>query len=381
MVKQSEKYRAELNAGIFIIAVISIFIFGVLWLRYFALAPEMTIKILFDKPGVLNEGFRVYYQGVEVGKISRIGISKDMKKTIVYTDIYREGFTLPKNSTGAVIAEGIAGQKYIALNYPENPSKEMLEDGDSIRGLDTFTITDIQNSLKELIEKGELDKLVDKTNKLFDLQLEMTENLNEVVNANKKDFGVVVKNISQASDKVSDLVVNLNDLISDKSFKSDITKTFKNTSEFSEKINRLAGNENLTTTVDNAAVASANIKELSENAKLTGEKADVAMNSINKTLDKVVLITENVDDFTKRVNEIKTNADLFENVNETFLKAQKTLESFECLSDGISEMLSKRFLLIKLLFGRPGAKLDNCDKPPLLKNVPCLPDKKAHIKK
>ena len=71
MPKQSEILAAEFNAGIFIIITIIMFIFVILWLRYFAVRPYMTVIASFRKTGPITTGTQVYYKGVNVGRVGK----------------------------------------------------------------------------------------------------------------------------------------------------------------------------------------------------------------------------------------------------------------------------------------------------------------------
>lgn len=359
MTTQKEKKSTELKAGIFIIASVALFLFGVFWLRYFTLIPEMQWTILFKKPGILNSGYKVYYQGMEVGKISDIKLSKDYKYTMVKADIYEKDFTLPENSTASVIAEGIAGQKYIILNAPEHPVKNRLKDGSVIMGNDVYTLTDLQDSIKELVNSGKIQGFIKKTDNLMNLQITMTENLNAFMNENRKDVRLFSRNAANSSLLLTKTLEDINEISSDPKVKTDIKQIVLNGESFSSELNKIVGDEKIKTSINNVAEASKNLKDVS----VSGQKA---LDSVNNSLG-------GIGTYTNKITGSASGTNLFTNFNNTVLASQEAVNSVKCLTDGVSDMLSKRFLLFKFAFGQPGKALSKCQNPSCQKAQNCKP--------
>ncbi|MEI7473295.1 MAG: MlaD family protein [bacterium] len=350
MNNQKVKTVSEFKAGIFIVSTVGLFIFGVLWLRYFALMPQMKWNVLFKKPGILSEGFKVYYQGLEVGKISKIELSKDYKYTIVRLNIYQKDFILPNNTTASVVSEGIAGQKFIVLNLPDKPSKVKLKDGAWIKGQDVYTLTDLQDSIKDFMQSDKLKNFIAQSQELMNLQVEMSKNMNQIAKDNKNDIRTFSKNAAGTSILVKSTLANVDGLLSDRTFKGDIRQILSNGSAFSSDLRKITGDENIKTAIKNAAEASENFKQVSKDSKDT-------LKITNNTLGVV-------NNYTNKVSNSQSGPNLFSNLNETVLASQEAVNSIKCLSDGVSEMLSKKFLLFKFAFGQPGKALNSCTRVP-----------------
>lgn len=349
MTTQKEKKTTEIKAGIFIIASLALFLFGVFWLRYFTLIPEMQWTILFKKPGILNSGYKVYYQGMEVGKISDIKLSKDYKYTMVKADIYEKNFTLPENSTASVIAEGIAGQKYIILNIAKNPAANKLKDGSVIIGNDVYTLTDLQDSIKELVNSGKIQDFIKKTDNLMNLQVKMTENFNTFMEENRNDVRLFSMNAASSSVLLRKTLSDINEVSSDSKIKSDLKQIVFNGKSFSSELSKIASDENIKESIHNVATTSKNLKEVS----VSSQKA---IDSVNNSLG-------GINSYTNKITGSSSGTNLFTNLNDTVLSSQETLNSIKCLTDGVSDMLSKKFLLFKFAFGQPGKTLNSCQCP------------------
>jgi ABC-type transporter Mla subunit MlaD len=349
MTTQKEQKTTEIKAGIFIIASLALFLFGVFWLRYFTLIPEMQWTILFKKPGILNSGYKVYYQGMEVGKISDIKLSKDYKYTMVKADIYEKNFTLPVNSTASVIAEGIAGQKYIILNIAKKPAADKLKDGSVIMGNDVYTLTDLQDSIKELVNSGKIQDFIKKTDHLMNLQVTMTENFNTFMNENRNDIRLFSKNAASSSILLRKTLSDINEVSSDPKIKSDLKQIVFNGKSFSSELSKITRDENIKESINNVAAASKNLRDVS----VSSQKA---IDSVNNSLG-------GIGSYTNKITGSSSGTNLFTNLNDTVLSSQETLNSIKCLTEGVSDMLSKKFLLFKFAFGQPGKALNSCQSP------------------
>src|SRR3989339_2180054 len=102
MPRESEKKGAEFKAGIFIIVILALLIFSVLWLRYFAIRPQMTIIAKFVNPGPITTGLPAYYKGLNIGSIRKLAFTEDYKYSLLHIEIYQKNFKIPKNVSAVI---------------------------------------------------------------------------------------------------------------------------------------------------------------------------------------------------------------------------------------------------------------------------------------
>jgi len=175
-------------------------IFSVLWLRNFSIAAEKTITVRFRDTGPISQGLPVYYQGLNVGRIKEIKYSDDYKYTLAVVEIHKKNLNLPQNVYAETRTEGITGQKYLALVYPEQPSYNTLQDGDIIEGR-LSAMQEVQANIGESLRNGKIQNAVG-------------------------DVRVTALNAAEASQKINDLIVIIEQIILDN--RPEINKILKN---------------------------------------------------------------------------------------------------------------------------------------------------------
>jgi len=317
--------NAEFNAGIFILVSLVLFLFSIFWLRHFAFSPEMTVIGRFKDPGPVESGMLVYYQGVNVGKVSKLGFSDDYKYTYVYMDVYNKDLRLPDNVTAAIKIQGIAGQKYICISYPENPSGDLLAEGDIIEGETPFGIDELQAFLKKEIESGNIQKMfrnmeqaIANANETTIKMGETSERLNTLFAKYDIDIGGIIKSTSGATDEFNRAMANINNIVKSEEFQEDIKNTAKNASQLLEK-------------------TETNTQQVFDQIQDTR-----LIPNINYTIGKAYSAMDQAE--------------------QAFLAGENTACRFDCVGKNVSRMLNQKFLLFKLMFGNPGESLGECEE-------------------
>lgn len=323
MLRKLKPGSAEFKAGVFIILSLALLVFSILWLRYFAISPEKRIIARFKDPGPVESGIPVYYQGVNVGRVPKVGFSKDFKYTYVYIDIYNKELELPANVNARVKIEGIAGQKYVCISYPKKPVDRMLASGDIIEGESPFGLDDVQDFFKREFESGRFQKAI----KDFETSL---------ANADKAAI-----QIGQASKKISLMFTK---------YDKDIDGIIKSTSGVTEGLNK-------TITGVNRVVDSPEIQK-----------------EVREAVSGVHRIVQNTEAGTEHIFGDIESTQIIKNTNTTVQKAFQTMDTaedafkdggkaarrFDCIGRNVSQMLNQRFLLFKLMFSNPGKPLGEC---------------------
>jgi len=153
MQKKSENGKDLFKAGLFVIFCMSLIIFSIFWLRFFSFTTEKTIIAKFAECGPISKGTPVFYHGVNIGKVKDVTFSKDFKDTLVEIAIYKKNMDLPKNVSTQIKIEGLTGQKYLDIIYPDKPSGQILADNDVITG-NLSDMQLIQKALSSAVTSG-----------------------------------------------------------------------------------------------------------------------------------------------------------------------------------------------------------------------------------
>jgi len=414
MPKTTNKSKSEFKAGIFIILSIALLIFTVLWIRYFAVKPSMNIIAAFKNPGPIARGLPVYFQGVNVGKVDKVRFSDDFKYTLVYIEIYYEGLKLPSNSTARVESQGITGQKYLEIAYPANPSQVYLTNNATIYGEQAFGIAELQRMLGEQIKSGRLQKIINEFEESFLLQkqlsikLEQTaDNINKVLLSNKDKINIIFKEGAASSQKLKLVLNNLNEVVGDPAVKRDFKDLVASTSSVGRNVSNLLGDNTLRETIlrnsENVGRLINNTNNLLEGLQTTAGRTPGLASNLNTLLADLDELVNNLNLYSEEVYDQLNRTGTICNLNNSILKAGRAFDEagnffgssntalssisrsqtgknigvlftetlqntnqaakrFDCFNRNLSTMLNKRFLLLRLLFGKPGSSLEECEK-------------------
>lgn len=316
---------SRLKAGIFIIISIVLLIFCVFWLQYFSFRPVMRIFIQFKNPGPLTNGLRVYYRGLNLGSINDIEPSEDYKSTIIKVNIYKKGLKIPANVTATVKSEGITGQKYIDLEYPETPSETFLSNNAVIAGNKGFDLSEVQDFISKHLNNGDFEKMIadfkaslKETRSTAHYADLVAKRANTILTNNEENVNNLILAGLGSTVGLEKLTNTLNSIIHE----SQLKKTLRNTRQITEDIKVIT-----------------NDKKFQSNIKSTVSGVNEFVTPLDNHSDSIVQI-----------------------VKDTGTSATKMMQDTSCtvnkigyVSDGVAEMLGKRFLLFKLMFGQPGS--------------------------
>ncbi len=318
------------------IPLILLAVFVILYIFKYVLKPAIILE--FKDSQIVPKGTVVEFKGHKISKIHKIKLSDDLKKTYAYFRLKSMFMKLPRNIIATLRINKNTGKEFIQLQLPENPSKKKLRHNivikaESAPSLDAF--------IEEQLEKGTLDTVsgdftetmtnINKTTR----KIEQTVNqINSIIKDNRNNINITISALARTAQNIEKISKNINTITKDKKLKDNIIDITTNVESFTKNIDKITINiDRLTTS-----------KELTRTMKSLEE----SMESLKYTSANLRNITKNVDCATRTLHVT------FGKVNCLLDNANITTKNLYCLSNGAQIMLSKRFLLPRMMFGKPG---------------------------
>jgi len=341
-----------------IIILIVLLILGIFGLYKYLSHPDMTIIVKYKEvPPVIRRfpktNINAFYRGYKVGYCSKINLSDDQKYIIFYLGIHYKNLKLPKNTKIYLNTEDLYGSMHFSLDYPDNPSSKLLSNGDVIYG--TGAYDRIDKYLIKDIEEGKLGQIISNMVVITDfLKKEAINNNGELNNflksieISRNDFGLFINELRQ--------------IINDPALKQGIkfsSRTLNNvnqileTRELRETITKAP--KSIDKTIKNLEAINKNTPEITKNLTLTNHNFLETNETVNKTNSLLSTTNCNLETINCKVPVIPSGL----------------LEKVDCLSNELIEMLNKRFLIFRFMFGKPGSSFKNCKQ----NNCKCLKSK------
>ncbi len=335
------------NRMIIIDSIIILFMLG-----YFLSAlihrPYMHITIEYkDIPPVSTNLFlhriNVHYRGYSVGYVHKIELSEDQQHIEFKVNIMYKNLRIPKNSIIVFKPENLYGSRYLDISYPESPSRELLNDGDVIKGIAAYESVD--QYLLEDMKTGKTGQLI---NNLVTITDEINKSLKNKDNA---------KLLNQSAGDVALILENTKNLVADKKMQANLKNTIKYSSNSFKAMDAILSNEE--------------IKESINKAPETISKSINTLDTMNTNISEVIKtipeMNQNMSTANKLISDVNGNLSSINTkvpeVPSSLIKsAQQLIQKTDCFETELSKILSKRGVLLRFMFGSPGKSLKKCSQ-------------------
>jgi len=301
--------------------------------------PQKTIIVKFKDAGPLPDKLPVYYKGIKIGKVTKADFSDDYRHTFLTVKIDNKDFNPPKNiyaelrieDLAQVKAKGFSLKKYLAVVYPAKPSQEKLKDGDIIEGRSSY-INQFQDFFKKSVKKEQIEATANDVfssttnlNKISENLMRTTKRIDDFLAKNQKNFDEIVDNSRAATENFSHSSAAIREF----------TETTLN-------------NPDLKLALQDMPAITENIKDITSSARL------IAVNpcfqeGLMKTSYGMGRFAEKLD---RSVNETDLRC-LVKNTNRILCR-------YDCFGESLSDLLTKRFLILRMFFGKPGSAFEKC---------------------
>lgn len=291
--------KEKIKVGIFVFSGIFIIILALIYIIGLNLKKNTNhYYIIFQNESVqgLTRGSFIKYQGVDIGKVKNISISKkDINSVRVDVDIDKN-IELKQNMYAILNILGITGLKYIEITGGTNNAKSIKINGKIPSKKSVFS--NITDKMDEIAVNAanllyNLNALTNDSTKLLIKQ--SLKNINSITN-DVKSFSTIVKpqiestfvSLNKSLLEITPVVKNLKILtnsISNENFLNGINKAIKNSN-------------NILTNVDSSIIV------LKKAIKTNNSTIDQKRNSIVNIINSLENVTNNLEHFSK---DIKNN--------------------------------------------------------------------------
>jgi len=334
-----------------IVIFIVLLILGIIGLYKYLSHPDMTIIVKYKEvPPVIRRfpktNINAFYRGYKVGYCSKMTLSDDQKYIVFYLGIHYKKLKLPKNIKIFLNTEDLYGSMHFTLEYPDNPSSQLLSNGDAVYG--TGAYDRIDKYLIKDIQEGKLGRIISNLVVITDVLKKETDNNNYKLNT-------FLKNINKSGGSLELFLNDLRDIIDDPRIRQDIKSTIKTSSRSFKNINQLLETkelkkiitkapESIDKTVKNLEAINKNTPEITKNLTQTNQNFLETNETVNKTNSLLSTTNCNLETVNRKVPAIPSGL----------------LEKADCLSNELIEILNKRFLIFRFMFGKPGSSFKKC---------------------
>ncbi len=251
------------------------------------------IFIKFAKSGPLYKNMPVCFKGYAIGKTQKVILSDDYQYTLVKIVLYPKNPKLPKDIEGVVKKHDVL-KNYIDLIPSEEPSTELVKNGDIIDGTPIF---EVSTFLSAIADSGLIIPLI-------------------------QHFSDTALSLNRTSNKIGNFFSDSRSILKDN------RQNLKNTTE---SLNKITSNIN---------------------ASFSKDKLNDTTSNINKSATNIQTITENVKNITQNVDCATRNLD------KTMAKIDCSATNVKCITGGFRVALAKRFAVLRILLGKPLNKAD-----------------------
>lgn len=331
--------------GVVILAILTSFL---IYKIFYKLTHRTDLKFIvqYDYVPAINKDINIFridvhYRGYDVGDVTDVKLSKDQRHIEFYVDIHYKGLKLPANSPIIFKTENIYGARYLSVEPQKKPSGKFVQNGDVIDGKEAYERID--EYLIEALSSEQSKRMI---KNLYDITNVLEESLKNKDNA---------KLLNQSSGDLAVILENLRTFTEDTTFQKDIKSAVKHSSGSLRNINEILQKTEIRETIIKSPET---INQTMNNIKSMNEsmgKVSQTLPDINKNLTSVnTLLTDSNCNLCTINTKIPTiPQSLVENAEQLVVKTN-------CFESELSKILSKRFLILRLMFGNPGKSFKTC---------------------
>ena len=254
--------KKEIKIGIFAVVVLLASWAGIRFLSGLdVFSRTRTYYVDYTEVSGIAQASPVMILGVKVGSVTAIKLDPTKAEGVELTLEVSRDYNLPIDSKAKLFSDGLMGGKAIAIEY--GTSAEFLKNGDHLTAAYDKGLMDIAGA--------ELEGLTKKIGEALTSLTATLDNVNGMLDENRKSFGGVMKNIDSMTDTMDDVLTGK---------KQDLAAIVENLSAFADALGRNSAQidsmvNNVATVTDQFAAAN------------VAESLQQTLTKLNETLDKL----------------------------------------------------------------------------------------------
>jgi ABC-type transporter Mla subunit MlaD len=306
---------------------------------------------------------------------------------------------LPLNTRVSIHTEGITGIVYITLGFPdaEPPSPLLIQDGTVVQGVEPFSLQKLQRVITRLADERRVEELVDDAQQFFRQARGLVADARQAARSTDQFMSTATqtaREADQAMGEIRQLARSGNTTLvrTEPVVRQTLAQIQASSGRFdvlAESVggffgptgDPLKGLEPPMQTIRQAAqsvnqasnqvgATFAYLRNELERQGLIAQASDVLSEfqgvgeTTTQTLQGLEGLGQTVSTQLGGLSGFGTGLSGLKGIGQSVRDASGSVEQaasrLDCLESGLAEMLSERFLLFKLAFGRPGRALEAC---------------------
>lgn len=220
--------------------------------------PKYVLRLKTSNVGGIKAQAQVLRSGVEIGKVSEIGLAEDGKSVYIFLKIYQR-YKIHSDARFSIDSMGFLGDKYVAIT-PKNFEGRVLQNGDEVLADEPFDLQEAAKAAAGLIQR------VDQTARRLNDAIARIDRivLNEQTLTN---ITVAIANFRSVSERAMETVEGLDNIFQTNS--PPLQLTLSNLVHFSEQLNGVGGDlrELIATNRSDISIAVHHLQTASESAR------------------------------------------------------------------------------------------------------------------
>ncbi len=249
------------------------------------------LHVDFERVDGLKIGGQVRYAGVDVGRVTRIGVT-DQGKARATVRIWT-GNSIPEGSAFGIGSDGLLGEKFVNISPPDQREKFLPPDtvieGAPPQGLETFIstadrlfsrmdklVTSLEDVFGDPKVKGSMKETARNIDQLTAALSRMAANNEQNINAIARNLAAMSANLRSVADRVDKMTASVDN---DGKTAQDLKDTLANLRSASARIERMAA---ALEPVATDPETSRHLKDTLRNAREVSEKANKLLNKVEK---------------------------------------------------------------------------------------------------
>lgn len=299
-----------------------------------------TYYTKFNDAGTLSKGSNVIYRGVNVGQVTSVSITPDSRYALVEFIVTDKNTKIPVKSHTEMSFRSITDMQPLIIKPPTSKdnynfviSKSFIESRESV------TVEETEKLISKMIKEGKIEDMIN-------------------------DLGQLVKNSSDVSKSLNITLIETVSLV----------KSVKNTNENINKVIQNGDISNtLKSTVNKANITVKKFETVADKTNIVIDKSRNMIDLIQNTVDKADQNINNENLHTNIQDSAKTLKQVLLDIQEisgdpvnkkhlknSISKVSDISSQASCLTESISQMMGKRFLIPRLIIGKPAQNINQC---------------------